>query len=215
VSDLTASLAVEMIHATTRRLDGASSELSRLDAVAGDGDHGVNMAAAFHAAEESLGGEPPVTPGEVFASVGRSFSVGAGGSAGALFGAMFGAIGTCLGRSSDPGVVDLVEGLELAAKRVALIGQTAPGSKTMLDALTPAAAAARIEADREAPLAGVLHAAAVASERGAEATATMRAAAGRARHASDGALGTKDPGAVTVALMFGAWDEAVSQGAAL
>jgi dihydroxyacetone kinase len=214
VSDLTASLAVEMIRATSRRLDGASSELSRLDAVAGDGDHGVNMAAAFHAAEAALDGEPPVTPGDVFASVGRSFSAGAGGSAGALFGALFGAIGSCLRRSADPGVGDLAEGLELAARRVALLGRAAPGSKTMLDALAPAAAAARVEADREATLADVLHAAAIAAEGGAEATARMRAAAGRARHAPDGAVGTQDPGAVTVALMFGAWDQTVSQAAA-
>lgn len=215
MTDLTASLAIEMIQATSRRLDAAASELSRLDAVAGDGDHGVNMAAAFHAAEAALASEPPVTAGDVFASVGRSFSVGAGGSAGALFGATFNAIGSCLRRSADPSVGDLVEGLELAATRVATIGQTALGAKTMLDALAPAAAAARVEADREAKLTDVLHAAALAADSGAKATANMRAAAGRARHSPDGALGTEDPGAVSVALMLGAWDGAVNQGAAV
>jgi dihydroxyacetone kinase len=106
----------------------------------------------------------------------------------------------------------LVDGLELAARRVALVGQTNLGSKTMLDALAPAVDAARAVADSGGGLVDVVQAAAKGSERGANATAGMRAAAGRARHAQDGAIGTKDPGAVTVSLMFGAWADALSQG---
>lgn len=211
MSGLTTSLAAAMIHATTLRVGEAASGLSRMDAVAGDGDHGVNMTQAFEAAEAALAIESPRSPGAVFASVGRSFGAGAGGSAGALFGAFFSAIGSRLGQTLDVGARDFVDGLELAAKRVALIGQTGPGSKTMLDALLPAVAAARVEADRDATLAEVIGSASVAAQAGAEATASLRATAGRARHAPDGAVGTKDPGAVTVALMFGAWAEAVSQ----
>jgi dihydroxyacetone kinase len=80
----------------------------------------------------------------------------------------------------------------------------------MLDALLPAAEAARASADAGGGLADVLTAAARASERGAEATADMRAAAGRARHAQDGAVGTRDPGAVTISLMLLAWAEVAS-----
>ena len=80
----------------------------------------------------------------------------------------------------------------------------------MLDALSPAAEAARVEADREATLTEVLTAAALASERGATATADMRAASGRARHCTGRSRRNEDPGAVTISLMLGAWAEVVS-----
>ena len=211
MSELSATMAIAMIRATASRLDEAASELSRLDAVAGDGDHGVNMATAFHYAETKLAAAEPATAGDVFTTVGDAFSEGAGGSAGALFGALFGALGSRLRRSVDPGIGDFVDGLQLAAERVARIGQTTPGSKTMLDALGPAVDAARATVDGGG-MASVLEVAARASERGAAATAQMRAAAGRARHAPDGAIGTKDPGAVTVSIMFAAWADTVASG---
>jgi dihydroxyacetone kinase len=210
MTDLTADVAVAMIDATSSRLDVAAGELSRLDAVAGDGDHGVNMATAFRRARTVLADQEPTTAGDVFASVGRTFADQAGGSSGALFSSIFGAIAGCLRRTDQPDVDNLVDGLERAAAQVSTIGRTRVGSKTMLDALLPAAEAARASADAGGGLADVLTAAARASERGAEATADMRAAAGRARHAQDGAVGTRDPGAVTISLMLLAWAEVVA-----
>jgi dihydroxyacetone kinase len=210
MTELTADVAVAMIDATSRRLEDAAGELSRLDAVAGDGDHGVNMAAAFRGARAALAAEQWAGPGDVFASVGRTFSAEAGGSAGALFSSIFGAIGGCLRRSDQPDAENVADGLDRAATQVSAIGRTRAGSKTMLDALLPAAEAARAEADAGRGLAEVLTAAARASERGAAATADMRAASGRARHAQDGAVGTMDPGAVTISLILGAWAEVVS-----
>ena len=202
---LTASLAIDMIRVTAQRLDASATELSRLDAVAGDGDHGVNMAMAFRNADAKLVDSRPASAGDAFVVVGRSFSEGAGGSSGALFGTLFATLGSSLLNSPEPGGTDFVEGLELATTRVALIGRTAPGSKTMLDALVPAVEAARGTATSGGDLADVLAAAAAASASGAAATADMRATAGRARHAENGAIGTRDPGAVTVSIMFAAW----------
>jgi dihydroxyacetone kinase len=210
VSDLTATLAVEMIKASAERVRFSAAELSRLDAVAGDGDHGVNMAAAFREAEARLEAETPGDAGAVFTVTGQSFSEGAGGSSGALFGALFGALGARLGGPAAPGARDLVDGLELATKRVALIGRTTSGSKTMLDALEPAVATAREALVGGRDLVDVLAAAAAGAEEGAAATANMRASAGRARHAPNGAVGTKDPGAVTVSIIFAAWAQAVA-----
>ena len=210
MTDLNADVAVAMIHATTSRLDAAAGELSRLDAVAGDGDHGVNMSAAFHLARAALAAQQPANASDVFASVGRTFADEAGGSSGALFSTIFGAIGGCLRRSDQADADNLADGLERAASQVSAIGRTRAGSKTMLDALLPAAEAARAAADAGGGVAEVLTKAARASERGAESTAQMRAASGRARHAQDGAIGTMDPGAVTISLMLGAWAEVVS-----
>lgn len=209
MSELHIAVAIRMFQSAASRIDASAAELSRLDAVAGDGDHGVNMAAAFRDAADRLAAERPNSAADVFTTVGHSFGEKAGGSAGALFGALFGAMGGRLRRSPEPAARDFVEGLELAAERVALVGQTAAGSKTLLDALQPAAAAARTAVDAGGRLVDVVGAAATASEQGAAATADMYATAGRARHAPDGALGTIDPGALTVSIMFAAWAQAV------
>jgi dihydroxyacetone kinase-like protein len=75
----------------------------------------------------------------------------------------------------------------------------------MLDALAPAARAARLTLDRGGDLDAVMAAAAAAARQGAASTAGMRAMAGRARYAEAGAIGTRDPGAESVALILGAW----------
>jgi tagatose 1,6-diphosphate aldolase len=209
---LDAATAVRMIETSTRRLGDAADELSGLDAVAGDGDHGVNIAAAFAHADGQVAAVRPQSAAEVFRLVGRSFSERSGGAAGALFGAFFATLGDRLRGPDAPGVVDLVDGLDLASHRVAAIGRTAPGGKTMVDALQPAAYGARAALEAGGQLSSVLVAAAAAAARGAAATADMRATAGRARYAPDGAVGTRDPGAVTIAVMFAAWADAVAAG---
>jgi tagatose 1,6-diphosphate aldolase len=207
MNELDGDLAARMIGATARRVAEAADQLSSLDAVAGDGDHGVNVATAFTDAEVWIAEHQPTSAADVFWLVSRSFSEGSGGSAGLLFGAVFETLRDRLKLSAAPGATDLADGLELASRRVALLGRTAPGGKTMLDALQPAAHAAGAAVAAGGQLHDAINAAAAASELGANATAEMRATAGRARYAPDGALGARDPGAATVAIMFSAWAE--------
>ena len=212
MSGFSAEIATRMIKTTARRLTESADELSRLDAVAGDGDHGVNVTSAFRDAEARIAGDQPTSAADVFSLVSRSFTEGSGGAAGLLFGAFFATLRDRLNLSVTPGAIDLAEGLELASQQVSLLGRTAAGGKTMLDALQPAADAARAAVAAGGLLPDAVSAAASASERGAAATADMRATAGRARYASNGALGTRDPGAVTVAIMFAAWAEVAGNG---
>lgn len=208
MTQLTADTAIRMIRLTSERLRVAATELSRIDAVAGDGDHGVNMAAAFSAAEAGIAARRPTNAAEVFLLTGRACS-DSGGSAGALFSAFFETLGHRLAVAA-PGITDLVDGLELASRQVAVVGRAQAGDKTMLDALQPAVDAAR-SIDRSVDEAAVvLREAAAAAERGAAASAAMPAAAGRARYATNRAIGTRDPGAVTIAIMLGAWADASS-----
>ena len=183
-------------------------ELSRLDAVAGDGDHGVNMATALSEAMERIEASDDPTPAEVFRTTGRAFHDAVGGAAGALFGSFFGAIGGQLNRSEDPASpADLVAGMEKGLARVMRIGKVEPGQKTMVDALSPALEQARAAAGRQASLAHVLGAAARSARQGAASTGSMEPRAGRARYAAEQSVGTQDPGACTVALIFESWAE--------
>ncbi len=197
-----------MIAAARRRVSDHQDELSRLDAVAGDGDHGVNMATALSEATDRIEGLSDPTPAEVFRTAGRAFHDAVGGAAGALFGSFFGAIGGQLNRSANPAApADLVAGMEKGLARLMRIGRVEPGQKTMVDALSPAVNEARSATTEGASLARVLGAAARAARQGATSTASMEPRAGRARYAAKQSIGTEDPGACTVALIFKAWAE--------
>ena len=202
---LDSQLARDLIRTAAHRVSEQQDELSRLDAVAGDGDHGVNMATALTEAATRLD-DTVQTPAQVFRATGRTFHDTVGGAAGALFGAFFGAIGGQLNRAGTPAeAADLVAGLEKGLARVMRIGRVEPGQKTMVDALAPAVDAAGSALAEGASLGGVLEAASRAARAGFLSTAGMRPTAGRARYAAQQSLGTPDPGACSVALVFEAW----------
>lgn len=212
MSGLDAAGAAAMIHLAAVRIDAIAGELSRLDAVAGDGDHGVNMSAAFRDADARIEASRPSTPGGAFLLAARSFTELVGGSAGALFGAFFSAVGSAAGDARDLDADVLAAALTAATNRVAAVSRAAPGDKTLLDALRPATEAASAAAASGSGVGPAMAAAADAARAGALATTAMAAKAGRARYAADGAVGTADPGATTVATMFESWAEAIAIG---
>ena len=64
--------------------------LTAVDAKTGDGDHGLNMARGFDAAQERLAELPPDAPVEqVLHNIGRAFIENVGGAAGPLYGIAF------------------------------------------------------------------------------------------------------------------------------
>ena len=204
------NLAVRLVIAASNRVNGHQDELSRLDSVAGDGDHGVNMATALaEAARRAEQGEHG-TAADVMRATGSAFHETVGGAGGALFGAFFGALAGQLSKAAAPAAAQLVAGLEKGLARVARVGKAEPGHKTMIDALAPAVRDARESLDREEGLEAVMAVAARAARRGATATAAMRPSAGRARFAPEHSLGTEDPGANTVALILESWDGELS-----
>ncbi|MXZ67899.1 MAG: dihydroxyacetone kinase subunit L [Acidimicrobiia bacterium] len=203
-------LAARLVVAAHRRVRDHREELSRLDSVAGDGDHGVNMATALAEAARRAEQGDHSTPADVMRAAGSAFHETVGGAAGALFGSFFGALAAQLSRSEEPDARQLVAGLEKGVARVARVGKSEPGHKTMIDALAPAVRAARESLDRGDDLEFVMATAARAARRGARATAAMRPSAGRARFAPDHSLGTEDPGANTVALVLESWAKQLS-----
>ncbi|MDE0370300.1 MAG: dihydroxyacetone kinase subunit DhaL [bacterium] len=198
-------LAVRLVVAASTRVNDHQEELSRLDSVAGDGDHGVNMATALAEAARRAEHGDQSTAADVMRSAGSAFHETVGGAAGALFGAFFGALAGQLSKAAAPDAAQLVAGMEKGLARVARVGKAEPGHKTMIDALAPAVRDARESMDRGDGLEAVMAAAARAASQGARATAGMRPSAGRARFAPDHSLGTEDPGANTVALVLESW----------
>ena len=191
-----------MLSAMAAMLADAEDELGRIDAVAGDGDHGRGMvkgsSAGVRAAEEAV--EAGAGPSSTLAAVGSAWASQAGGTSGVLWGAMLTAIGAALGDTGKPHGAAIAQGVRDGYDALIALGGAAPGDKTMLDALGP------FVDDLERGLAdgspwqeAWTHAAEVATSAAAD-TAQMRPRVGRARPLAERSVGTPDAGATSLAM---------------
>ncbi len=194
------------------------SDLGRLDALAGDGDHGAGMVRGFRAANEALAGAVG-TARDTMVRGGTAFQNAAGGASGALVGAFLIALGSAL-----PAVDDHVDGqayaraLASGLATIQKLGGAQPGDKTMIDTLTPFVEALEKAAARGTDLAAAWREALPAAEGGMKSTADMVSKRGRASRLGERSRGHQDPGATSmyeILMAFGkAFDEraAESQG---
>jgi dihydroxyacetone kinase len=180
----------------------AEDELGRIDAVAGDGDHGRGMvkgssaarAAAAEASKEGAG------QGSVLAAAGKAWAAKAGGTSGVLWGALLTAVGARLGDTGRPDAASVAEAMKDGYDALIQLGGASPGDKTMLDAMLPFVEEfQRRVADGESWQDGWRAAADVATE-SALATADMRPKVGRARPLAERSIGTPDAGATSLAM---------------
>lgn len=179
-------------------------ELGRLDAVAGDGDHGATMVRGLTAAAATAVEGPAESPGARLAQAGMAFADAAGGASGALVGMFIVATGQRLGAGPfDTATVQVALAAGLAT--VQRLGKARVGDKTLVDTLAPFVDALAEQADQ--PLAVAWEAALPAAETGAAATAEMAAKLGRAAKLGERSVGHRDPGAVSMLSMLTAVGE--------
>lgn len=183
------------------------AELTRLDQEIGDGDHGENLARGFTAVVAKLEQNVPDTPGQVFELTAQTLISNVGGASGPLLGTAFLRAASAMGQATELTGELAADALLAARDGVMLRGKAEPGDKTMVDALGPAAEAARAAADSGQDVVAVLQAAATAAEQGADATAPMRARKGRASYLGERSIGHVDPGARSTAYLLGALAE--------
>ena len=196
-----------LIHVASRVAESADG-LNEADRAIGDGDHGLAMRRGFDAARRELEARDYETVGASVSEVGRALLLSMGGASGILFSSLFveGARGLTAERSF--GSAELARFLSDGTGAVAQRGKVAPGGKTMVDALAPAA---RTAAElRSEPLGDALPRVADAARHGAEATKDMMALAGKAKSLGERSLGHVDPGALSVHVMLRAMDEYVA-----
>lgn len=171
--------------------------LNALDTLAGDGDHGTTMLRGLNAAAQAVRLLEGETAGATLHAAGAAMRKAAGGASGPLFSSLFLEFAKVTGESG----LDLdgfVRGLESSVSTVARLGKAEPGDRTMLDALGPAAAAARASSGLEQALEQALNAA----RDGVDATVSMVARKGRARFVNAGVVNGMDAGATSVVLML-------------
>ncbi len=190
---------VEMANA----IDGAADDLGRLDAVAGDGDHGIGMQRGVHAGRDAALAAVEADAGAetTLRHAAEAWGDRAGGTSGVIWATMLRAIAGSLGDTTDVTRAEVAAGVDAARDAVTSFGKAKVGDKTMIDAIVPFADELR---DRVAAGDSLVdawsHAAGVAEE-AAQETAALQATLGRARSHGDRSIGTPDPGAVSFALI--------------
>jgi dihydroxyacetone kinase len=140
--------------------------------------------------------------GDVLTAAGDAWADRAGGTSGVLWGAGLRAFGECVGNSAAPGGLELAAAVTAFADRIVQLGKAETGDKTMVDALLPFADEfSRLAAEGRPPGKAWEEAAMLATE-AAAATAGLLPLKGRARPLAEKSLGTPDPGATSLAMVF-------------
>ncbi|MER7969794.1 dihydroxyacetone kinase family protein [Streptomyces sp. NPDC096080] len=198
-----AAVVLAALDALAATVDEHAEELGRIDAVAGDGDHGIGMqrgstAARLAAADAHARG---AGAGTVLVRAADAWSDRAGGTSGALWGSMLRALGGALGDDEKPTATRVADGVTEASAAVRRLGGAEVGDKTMVDVLVPFADTLAAATADGVPLAAAWDRAADAAETAASATADLLPRKGRARPHAEKSLGTPDAGAHSLALI--------------
>lgn len=181
----------------------AEDELGRIDAVAGDGDHGRGMVRGSRAALEAArqAQEQGRGAGGAVRAAGAAWADRAGGTSGVLWGAALTAVGARLGDEGRPTAADVVDAVDAGMDVLLRLGGASVGDKTMLDAIEPFRTALRERVEAGDDLGAAWEAAASAAEEAAAATADLRPRVGRARPLAERSLGTPDAGATSFGMV--------------
>ncbi|MER7984659.1 dihydroxyacetone kinase family protein [Streptomyces noursei] len=196
------------LHAALELVAANEDELGRLDAVAGDGDHGIGIVRGLRAAVaaaravEPGPADDPRSAGAALLAAGLALADASGGASGALYGALLAETGAVLTRASEGarGAELFADAVDAAQRAVAELGGAEVGEKTMLDALDPFRQELRARAAEGLPKAW--RAAAEAATRAAADTAHLTPARGRAARMGTLGYGHPDAGAVSLALLL-------------
>ena len=179
------------------------AELGRIDAIAGDGDHGQGMAygtkGAAAAAKVAL--EAGAGARTLLVRAGDAWSESAGGTSGALWGAALIAAGGVFDDQAGSEPRTIIDALDAGISAIQRLGGAKVGDKTMVDAAAPFRTALTEAFTGENAAEAILIAAGTARE-AADATADITAALGRSRVLGEKSLGTPDPGAISFSILM-------------
>jgi len=190
------------LEAMSHALHHAEHELGRIDAVAGDGDHGRGMVkgvtAAVTAAHRVVDDEG--TAAALLDAAGEAWAHKAGGTSGVLWGTALRSAGASIGDDDDLRGTDVAAAARAGFDAVQALGKAQLGDKTMLDAWGPFVDSLDEHLAGGATLLSAWNAAAEVAEVAAQETAALRPKIGRARPLADRSVGSPDAGAISLAL---------------
>jgi dihydroxyacetone kinase len=197
-------VAAQALHVVRQVVADNVEWLGQLDAVAGDGDHGIGMLRGAEAAADAARRVVEKSAGirQVLITAGEEWSEKAGGTSGALWSAALMAIGEVLGNKHSYSRNDAAAAVIAMRDAVVELGNAELGDKTMVDAMIPFTDAFTAAAAAGEALPRCLSCAAGQAVKAAEQTASLSPKKGRARALTQRSLGHPDPGAISFGLVM-------------
>lgn len=192
-----------VIKAYCEVVDDLRGALADWDQASGDGDFGDNLAEGLHMALVTIPARSSV--GEEFQLAGAAFLDHVGGTSGPLIGLLFDGIARAVAGGDAPQDESIWRGLREGLDAVQRVGGAKVGDRTMVDVLAPVLAE---QSNSQEPI--DWSRAVESAWAAARHTSGLLAHRGRASYVGARALGTPDPGAVAIALLF--WVLAVELG---
>jgi dihydroxyacetone kinase-like protein len=183
--------------------------LTQLDSAIGDADHGINMDRGFKAVRDKFPTIATMDIATQLKTVGTTLVSTVGGASGPLYGTAFLRAGVAVAGKQQLGSADVVAMLEAFLGGIVARGKAQPGEKTMVDALTPAVAAAKQALNDDLSLKELASRATQAAEEGMKATIPLLATKGRASYLGERSVGHQDPGATSSWLILRSLTEIV------
>jgi len=185
-------------------LTSVEGELGKIDAIAGDGDHGRGMVKGAKAAYEAS--QSIVARGgglsSLFNAIGNSWAEKAGGTSGVLWGAALGSAAKNLDDNDEAiSPSQFINLFNEGLKTIQDLGKASLGDKTMLDAMQPFCETLSNEYQKSLNLKSAWSIASEVAEKAAKETANLIPKIGRARPLAERSLGHPDAGAVSFAMM--------------
>ncbi len=199
----TANVAGQCLDAMLAIIQAQEEELHKLDAVAGDGDHGAGMVRGLKAA---VAVPYQGTAGDVLSAAGSAFSNAAGGASGALVGMFLLTIGNGL-KTDQPEAATVHTALANGLAVMKKLGKSDVGDKTMIDTLDPFIVAFGEAATNGQSIPEAWSVALPAAAEGRDSTINMIAKKGRSAVLKEKSQGTADPGATSMYYMLQAVSE--------
>jgi len=188
----------------------SESLLTKLDSAIGDGDHGANMRRGMDAVAEKLDALALADLSAQLRVISTTLMSLVGGASGLLYGAFFLQCSHATLHKRELGLADLTSAMEAGYRGVVQLGKADVGDKTMVDTLDAAVRSLRASCTHHEALPEALKACRKAARLAAEGTISMVAKKGQAGTIGERSAGTRDPGAISVALLFESLAEIVS-----
>jgi dihydroxyacetone kinase-like protein len=201
MSNISSKEIINMILSAVEKVRANHEILSKLDSATGDGDHGTTMLRSVKAVEDVISNNPDEKIKELLHKMGWEIMSADGGSTGPLLGSFFMGMSEGLSDTDTYDSVDIAKMIIAGAEKMHKQSRAQVGDKTMMDALLPAVDVLKA-AGPDVSVQDILDQAAKAATEGSEATVDMKAKFGRARNLGDRVIGHKDPGSVTISLIF-------------
>src|ERR1700730_15702200 len=149
--------------------------ITQLDSAIAAADHGINMDRGFTAVRNKFPTMATMDIATQLKTVGTTLVSTVGGASGPLYGTAFLRAGVAVAGKQQLEPADIVALLEAFLGGIVARGKAHPGEKTMVDALTPALAAAKQALDEGLSLKQLALRATQAAEEGMKATIPLLA----------------------------------------